>query len=83
MKIKKRKIEINVCILLISGHVYTYILTDIFIRGVVVVVVACGCVVLGCNIYILICICLTSVTRVKCGIRSTVCWKVGNISGPT
>ena len=28
-------------------------------------------------------ICLTSVMRVKCGIRSTLCWKVGNISGPT
>ena len=28
-------------------------------------------------------ICLTSVTRAKCGIRSTLCWKVGNISGPT
>ena len=38
--------------LLIIGHVY--ILTDILIRGVVVVVVAGGCVVLGCNIYILL-----------------------------
>ena len=28
-------------------------------------------------------ICLSSVTRAKCGIRSTLCWKVGNISGPT
>ena len=28
-------------------------------------------------------ICLTSVTRVKCGIRSTLCRKVGNISGIT
>ena len=28
-------------------------------------------------------ICLTSVTCAKCGIRSTLCWKVGNISGPT
>ena len=28
-------------------------------------------------------ICLTSVTRVKCGIRSTLCWKVGNNSGST
>ena len=28
-------------------------------------------------------ICLTSVTRVKCGVRSTLCWKVGNISGST
>ena len=28
-------------------------------------------------------ICLTSVTRVKCGIRSTLCWKIGNISGST
>ena len=28
-------------------------------------------------------ICLTSVTRAKCGIRSTLCWKVGNTSGPT
>ena len=28
-------------------------------------------------------ICLTSVTRVKCGICSTLCWKIGNISGPT
>ena len=28
-------------------------------------------------------ICLTSVTRVKCGVRSTLCWKIGNISGST
>ena len=28
-------------------------------------------------------VCLTSVTRAKCGIRSTLCWKVENISGPT
>ena len=28
-------------------------------------------------------ICLTSVTHAKCGICSTLCWKVGNISGPT
>ena len=28
-------------------------------------------------------ICLTSVTHVKCGVRSTLCWKVGNISGST
>ena len=27
--------------------------------------------------------CLTSLTCVKCGVRSTLCWKVGNISGPT
>ena len=26
-------------------------------------------------------ICLTSVTRAKCGIRSTLCWKILNISG--
>ena len=26
-------------------------------------------------------ICLTSVTLVKCGIRSTLCWKIRNISG--
>ena len=26
---------------------------------------------------------LTSVTRVKCGVRSTLCWKIGNISGST
>ena len=26
-------------------------------------------------------ICLTSVTRVKCGVRSTLCWKNGNMSG--
>ena len=26
---------------------------------------------------------LISVTRVKCGVRSTLCWKVGNISGST
>ena len=26
-------------------------------------------------------ICLTSVTRVKCGVRSTLCWKIPNISG--
>ena len=28
-------------------------------------------------------ICLTSVTRAKCGIRSTLCWKIPNISGST
>ena len=28
-------------------------------------------------------ICLTSLTRAKCGVRSTLCWKVGNISGST
>ena len=28
-------------------------------------------------------ICLTSVTRVKCGVRSTLCWKIGIISGST
>ena len=28
-------------------------------------------------------ICLTSVTRVKWGVHSTLCWKVGNISGST
>ena len=28
-------------------------------------------------------ICPISVTRVKCGIRSTLCWKIGNISGST
>ena len=32
---------------------------------------------------ILLCICLTSLTRAKCGTRSTLCWKVGNISGST
>ena len=32
-----------------------------------------------CNIYI----CLTSLTHAKCGTRSTLCWKVGNISGST
>ena len=26
-------------------------------------------------------ICLTSLTHAKCGTRSTLCWKVGNISG--
>ena len=26
-------------------------------------------------------ICLTSVTRAKCGIRSTLCWEIPNISG--
>ena len=26
-------------------------------------------------------ICLTSVTRAKCGIPSTLCWKIVNISG--
>ena len=26
-------------------------------------------------------ICLTSLTRAKCGIRSTLCWKILNISG--
>ena len=29
------------------------------------------------------CICLTSLTHAKCGTRSTLCWKVGNISGST
>ena len=29
------------------------------------------------------CICLTSVTRVKCGVRPTMCWKIANISGST
>ena len=28
-------------------------------------------------------ICPTSVTRVKCGVCSTLCWKIGNISGST
>ena len=28
-------------------------------------------------------ICPISVTRVKCDIRSTLCWKIGNISGST
>ena len=28
-------------------------------------------------------ICLTSVTCVKCGVRSTLCWKIGSISGST
>ena len=28
-------------------------------------------------------ICLTSVKHAKCSIRSTLCWKVGNISGRT
>ena len=28
-------------------------------------------------------ICLTSLTRAKCSTRSTLCWKVGNISGST
>ena len=28
-------------------------------------------------------VCLTSLTRAKCGTRSTLCWKVGNISGST
>ena len=28
-------------------------------------------------------ICLTSLTRAKCGTRSTLCWKLGNISGST
>ena len=28
-------------------------------------------------------ICLTSVKRAKCGIRSTLCWKTWNISGST
>ena len=25
--------------------------------------------------------CLTSLTRAKCGVRSTLCWKIPNISG--
>ena len=28
-------------------------------------------------------ICLTSVTRAKCGVCSTLCWKIPNISGST
>ena len=28
-------------------------------------------------------ICLTSLTRAKCGTRSTLCWKIPNISGST
>ena len=28
-------------------------------------------------------ICLTSDMRVKCGVRSTLCWKIVNISGST
>ena len=28
-------------------------------------------------------ICLSSVTHAKCGIHSTLCWKIGNISGST
>ena len=28
-------------------------------------------------------ICLTSLTRAKCGVRSTLCWKNPNISGST
>ena len=36
------------------------------------------------NLFVsLINICLTSVTRVKCGIRATLCWKIANISGST
>ena len=27
--------------------------------------------------------CLISLTCVKCGVRSTLCWKIGNISGST
>ena len=39
-----------------------------------------------CNInnsgaWYMIHICLTSVTHVKCGVRSTLCWKIANISG--
>ena len=33
------------------------------------------------HIYINICICLTSVTHVKCSVCSTLCWKIANISG--
>ena len=29
------------------------------------------------------CICLTLLTRAKCGTHSTLCWKDGNISGST
>ena len=32
-------------------------------------------------IWIRKCICLTSVTRAKCGVRSTLCWKIPNMSG--
>ena len=28
-------------------------------------------------------ICPNSVTRIKCGVRSTLCWKIGNISDST
>ena len=31
-------------------------------------------------VYIYIYICLTSLTRAKCGVRSTLCWKIPNIS---
>ena len=33
------------------------------------------------NLLILKYICLTSLTCVKCGVRSTLCWEIGNISG--
>ena len=39
----------------------------------------CWCI----NFYLLLWICLTSVNRVKCSVCSTLCWKIGNISGST
>ena len=35
------------------------------------------------NNYYAVCICLTSVKHAKCGVRSTLCWKNGNISSST
>ena len=32
--------------------------------------------IIPCNL-----ICLTLLTRAKCGVRSTLCWKIPNISG--
>ena len=34
------------------------------------------------TLYIVL-ICLTSLTHAKCGTRSTLCWKIKNISGST
>ena len=36
----------------------------------------------GCDVQVSITyICLTLLTRAKCGVRSTLCWKIPNISG--
>ena len=55
----------------LNHRIYTMDIVD-------VVVQACAN-ALKINLYI----CLTLLTHAKCGTRSTLCWKVGNISGST